>query len=174
MEKDIIHTLLKVPVLEGKSNVNLDELSKLILSTSSQKLSSTPHHSSYEDCYCPDSPLIDQVVGEMKESIKKFQGLDTDAVNKWGHIHEKNMSTKMHDHLDSHLSSVLYVKVPEGSGYLVFEPQLHRKNPSAFVRTFPPKEGTYYIFPSFLRHYVTRHQSDHKRISLSFNFTIKE
>jgi uncharacterized protein (TIGR02466 family) len=172
MEKDIIHTLLKVEILEGKSNVNLDELSKLILSTSSQRLSSTPHHSSYEDCYCPDSPLIDQVVDEMKESIKKFQGLTTHVINKWGHIHEKNMSTKPHDHLDSHLSSVLHVKVPEGSGYLVFEPQLHRKYENAYLRTFPPKEGTYYIFPSFLKHYVTRNESDDKRISLSFNFTI--
>ena len=34
----------------------------------------------------------------MKESIKKFQGLTTKVINKWGHIHEKNMSTKPHDH----------------------------------------------------------------------------
>ena len=31
MEKDIIHTLVKLEIIEGKSNVNLDELSKLLL-----------------------------------------------------------------------------------------------------------------------------------------------
>ena len=37
----------------------------------------------------------------------------------WGHIHEQNMSTNSHDHLDADVSSVLYVSVPEGSGNIV-------------------------------------------------------
>ena len=32
------------------------------------------------------------------------------------------------------------------------------------------KKGTYFMFPSYLDHFVTRNMSEEKRISLSFNF----
>tara|TARA_R100000742_G_C4203242_1_gene31727 strand:- start:68 stop:574 length:507 start_codon:yes stop_codon:yes gene_type:complete len=159
------HTLLKIEIIEGKSNVNLDELSKLLLDNGDKRLNSDPIYAKYEDSYCPPSPLIDQVSEEMIHFFKKHTGLDIHSNGDyWGHIHEKNMSTNIHDHIGSHVSSVLYVSAPEGSGEIVFKP---RKN--HFV-SFPPKEGTFYIFPSFMEHYVTRNNSDKKRISLSINF----
>ena len=33
-----------------------------------------------------------------------------------------------------------------------------------------PKKGRYYMFPSYLDHFVTRNNSEEKRISISFNF----
>ena len=170
MEEDIVHTIFKLDVIEGKSNVNLDELSNLLLDNYDRKGSLNPADSRYEDSYCPSSPLVDQVAEEVKESFKKYSGLHIDTAAYWGHIHEQNMSTNSHDHLDADVSSVLYVSVPEGSGNIVFKPKVNRSDPDFLARSFPPREGTYYIFPSYLEHYVTRNHSIKKRISISFNF----
>ena len=170
MEENIIHTLIKLEIIEGKSNVNLDELSKLLLDNYSKRLSLDPKHTMYEDSYCPPSPLIDEVGKEMIHSFKQHTGLDVCVDEYWGHIHEKNMSTNTHNHIGTDVSSVLYVSVPEGSGSIVFNPQVDYNKPQLFSKSFPPEEGTFYIFPSFMDHYVTRNHSDKKRISLSFNF----
>ena len=170
MEKDIIHTLIKLEVIEGTSNANLDGISKLLLDNYDKKLNLDPKHTMYEDSYCPPSILIDEVAKEMMQSFKQHTGLDIHMSECWGHIHEKNMSTNAHNHIGSDVSSVLYVSVPEGSGSIVFNPQVDYNKPEFFSRSFPPKEGTFYIFPSFMEHYVTRNHSDKKRISISFNF----
>ena len=170
MEKDIIHTLVKLEIIEGKSNVNLDELSKLLLDNYDTRMTYDQTHTMYEDSYCPPSPLVDQVAKEMINSFKRYSGLHIHTKDYWGHIHEKNMSTNAHDHIGADVSSVLYVSVPEGSGSIVFKPRPDPSDPGFLSKEFPPKEGTFYMFPSYLEHYVTRNQSDKKRISISFNF----
>ena len=89
--------------------------------------------------------------------------------NYWGHIHEKNMSTRLHDHPNCFASGVVYISVPKGSGSIVFSPTIDIKNRDRFLAPFPPKRGRYYVFPGYLYHYVTRHNSDEMRVSLSFN-----
>ena len=170
MEEDIVHTLLRLDILEGKSSVNLDELSTLLLDNYSKRLGENPANSRYEDSYCPPSPLVDQVAKEMINSFKRYSGLHIHTKDYWGHIHEKNMSTNAHDHIGADVSSVLYVSVPEGSGSIVFKPRPDPSDSGFLSKEFPPKEGTFYMFPSYLEHYVTRNQSDKKRISISFNF----
>ena len=91
-------------------------------------------------------------------------------LNYWGHIHEKNMSTNMHNHYDCYVSAVVYLEVPEGSGSIVFLPKLNQYNNSAYKSKFAPEKGVYYIFPGYLDHFVTRNMSDQFRISLSMNF----
>jgi uncharacterized protein (TIGR02466 family) len=170
MEKDIIHTLVKLEIIEGKSNVNLDELSKLLLDNYDTRMTFDQTHTMYEDSYCPPSPLVDQVAKEMEHSFKEHTGLDIHMSECWGHIHEKNMSTNSHTHMGCKASSVLYVSVPEGSGSIIFNPRVDYSQPHLLSKMFPPKEGTFYIFPSFLEHHVTRNKSNKTRISLSFNF----
>ena len=172
MEKDLIHTIYKLDIIEGKSKVNLNELTDLVLKHSSKRLSNLSFVSRYEDTYCPDSPLINQVICEMRESVKKYMNEDIEIHEKWAHIHEKNMSASPHIHGDSFLSSVLYLKVPEGAGQLIFDPLIFGTGKKYSAR-FPPKEGTYYIFPGYLKHFVTRNTSNYKRISISFNFLKK-
>ena len=167
MEEDIVHTIFKLDVIEGKSNVNLDELSNLLLDNYDRKGSLNPADSRYEDSYCPSSPLVDQVAEEVKESFKKYSGLHIDTAAYWGHIHEQNMSTNSHDHLDADVSSVLYVSVPEGSGNIVFYPT---NKATDHYYWFPPEKRKILIFPSWLPHSVTRHTGDKPRVSLSLNF----
>ena len=100
---------------------------------------------------------------------------DEDLViaNYWGHIHEKNMSTTLHNHFDSYVSAVCYVEVPKGSGCIVFRPRLNQYNNSAYASRFDPEKGVYYMFPGYLDHFVTRNMLDSLRISISFNFNKK-
>ena len=80
------------------------------------------------------------------------------------------MSTNLHNHNKSYVSAVVYLKLPKGSGNIVFRPRYNQYDNSAYSSTFKPEEGTYFIFPGYLDHFVTRNQSDEKRISLSINF----
>jgi uncharacterized protein (TIGR02466 family) len=102
--------------------------------------------------------------------FKEATNEDIKCENYWAHIHEKNMSTNTHNHGDFYVSSVLYLSVPKGSGDLVFIPKIDYRDDYAYFKICEPIEGYYYLFPSYLDHYVTRNKSEEKRISISFNF----
>jgi uncharacterized protein (TIGR02466 family) len=78
---------------------------------------------------------------------------------------------------------VYYVKCPENSGNLTFhrpdplrDSSIEFKIPNEYnhgTYWVPPTEGALYIFPSFLRHFVTQNLADEKddtRISIAFNY----
>ena len=109
----------------------------------------------------------------MQTDFKAATDEDIVIGNYWGHIHEKNMSTTLHNHFDSYVSAVCYVNVPVGSGSIVFRPRLNQYDNSAYATKFQPERGIYYMFPSYLDHFVTRNLSDDLRVSISFNFNKK-
>jgi len=80
------------------------------------------------------------------------------------------MSTTLHNHDKAYVSAVVYLKIPEGSGKIVFIPRINQYDNGAYATDIQPEEGVYYIFPGYLDHCVTRNMSEEKRISLSFNF----
>ena len=176
---------MKVDVLEGDYSVNFQELQDDILSTRDRRLNTIPtfgdKHQSFsaktiaeledpERCLIPESSILHAIINQMKMRFKDSTASDICLANYWGNVYEKNMSTNAHDHIGADVSSVLYVSVPEGSGSIVFKPRPDPSDPGFLSKEFPPKEGTFYMFPSYLEHYVTRNQSDKKRISISFNF----
>ena len=181
---DLIN-LTRIDLIKGRSNVDLNQLSKSLLDnysnkvvppeTSEKSIKERDYHSNsrYEDSYCPPCSLVDSIIEEMRMDFYAATKENIVATNYWGHIHEKNMSTITHNHIPSYVSSVLYVKIPENAGHIVFNT---RSNPYSTPNgsKFEPEEGVYYIFPSFLDHYVTRNMSDDTRISLSFNFDKSE
>ena len=113
---------------------------------------------------------MDDIIEQMKLDFKAATGESISPLNYWGHIHEKNMSTNMHNHNTTYVSSVVYVEVPEGSGSIVFRPRFNQYDNSAYSSRFAPERGVYYIFPGYLDHFVTRNLSDRFRVSLSINF----
>ena len=127
----------------------------------------------YEDSYCPPCSLVDSIIEEMRMDFYAATKENIVVTNYWSHIHQKDMSTITHNHIPSYVSSVLYVKIPENAGHIVFS---SKSNPydTPHSTKFKPEEGVYYIFPSFLDHFVTRNMSDDIRISLSFNFDKSE
>ena len=173
MEKSIeVHSISKLEVLKGKSTLNLDGLVDDILKLKSYRLDDNPVNSHYEDTRCPESPVVQEIVKELAEAFKGVTQLDLILLDCWSHIHEKNMSTNQHSHYPADVSAVYYVKVPEGSGQLIFHPSANPYHPGR--NAFKPEEKTFILFPSFVDHSVTRNQSDETRISLSFNFKIQD
>ena len=171
MEKSIeIHTISKIDVMRGTSNIDLTGLADLLLDHQNNRLDPEPSHTHYEDSHCPDHPIVDEIINELKSTFKAVTKLDLELHSKWAHIHQKNMSTNIHDHYPCDVSSAFYVSVPEGSGKICFHPSLNKYHPMREV--FEPHEGMFLIFPGILEHSVTRNHSEQPRISLAFNFTI--
>ena len=174
---DLIN-LDRIDLIKGRSNVDLNQLSKLLLDNYSNhkelfNLSDRLLANRYEDSYCPPCSLVDSIIEEMRMDFYAATKENIVVTNYWSHIHQKDMSTITHNHIPSYVSSVLYVKIPENAGHIVFNT---RSNPYSTPKgsKFEPEEGVYYMFPSFLDHYVTRNMSDDTRISLSFNFDKSE
>ena len=166
-----VTTLAQVDLIQGESSADLDGLEKILRDNYTTRISENAPSILYEDSYCPPNPIVDSIVEEMKTAFQAVTGEKIKAVGYWGHIHEKHMATNTHNHHPHYVSAVLYVAIPEGSGTIVFRPSLNRYDDTAYASHFPPKRGRFFIFPSYLDHYVTRHQSNEKRISISFNLS---
>ena len=137
----------------------------MILQNASQKLSSDPNKTQFEDSYCPDSAIIDTIVDDMQKVYSKGS---LSLINKWGHVHEKNMSTNKHSHGDSDVSAVTYLSAPEGSGFIQFWPNPLQES----GYSIKPEKGMFLLFPGWIPHSVSRNLSSESRVSLSFNFKL--
>ena len=168
-----IVNIARIDLLESKTTANLDELKDILIANYGNRLTDIIDDSCFEDSVCPPNPVCDQIISEMISAFKAATGEDIVLVDMWGHIHEKNMSTTLHNHRESYVSAVCYVEVPEGAGSLIFRPRINQYDNSAFATRFDPKKSVYYMFPGFIDHFVTRNLSDNLRISVSFNFDKK-
>ena len=166
--------LARIDLLKGRTNTDLDSLSKILIDNYGNRLSHSIDDTSFEDSVCPPNQFVDEIITEMITDFKAATGEDIVIANYWGHIHEKNMSTTLHNHFDSYVSAVCYVNVPVGSGSIVFRPRLNQYDNSAYASKFEPEKGVYYMFPSYLDHFVTRNLSEDLRVSISFNFNKNE
>ena len=163
-------TIARVDIIKGKSFADIKTLSDMLIDNSNRKLSDKSTSTRYEDTYCPDNEIVDQIIDEMRADFKSVTGHDIECIGYWGHIHEYNMSTNTHNHGDAYVSAVLHLSVPKGSGEITFMPRLNQYNTSMYRTSFPPEESSYYMFPGYLDHCVSRHKSTDKRVSISFNF----
>ena len=163
-------TIARVDIIKGKSFADIKTLSDMLIDNSNRKLSDKSTSTRYEDTYCPDNEIVDQIIDEMRADFKSVTGHDIECIGYWGHIHEHNMSTNTHNHGNAYVSAVLYLSVPKGSGSLVFVPRLNQYDNSMYKYSISPEKGSYYMFPGYLDHYVTRNESQEKRVSISFNF----
>ena len=171
MEENLeVHTISQVDVLKGKSLIDTDGLADLLVEHFGHRLHNDPTTSLYEDSFCPDSPIVDSIIEELKDSFNHFTGGSIQLLGKWSQIHEPNMSTNTHAHYPADVASVYYVSVPKGSGQLCFYPSYNKFNPHTVK--FQPEEKMFLIFPGVLEHSVSRNLSNEKRISLSFNFSL--
>jgi len=163
-------TIAKIDIMKGMVDADLNSLSKILLDNYHNKFECEIESTYFEDSICPPNEILDDIIQQIQIDFNAATGEKITPLNYWGHIHEKNMSTNMHNHNDTYVSAVVYVEVPEGSGSIVFRPRLNQYDNSAYSSKFEPERGVYYIFPGYLDHFVTRNMSDELRISLSINF----
>jgi len=168
------HIVSEIVIFKGKSNVDLTGLADLLIEHFSSRLSPDLAAARNEDSFCPESPIIDQIIEDLKITFKKATGgLEIELTDKWAHIHEKNMSSNTHDHYPAAVASVFYVSVPEGAGEICFSaPHFYKYTEYWGEVIFKPEEGMFLLFPGPLEHFVTRNLSEEVRISLGFNFDI--
>jgi uncharacterized protein (TIGR02466 family) len=107
----------------------------------------------------------------------------------WINVNGKYDYNKTHDHPNSVLSAVLYIKVPKNSGTFVMErPDLmevywshvlekeDRNNDKTYLQwKIDPEPNKLLIFPSWIKHYVEQNlteDEDDERISIAFNMSV--
>ena len=162
--------LARIDLLKGKTNIDLDSLCKILLDNYTNKFDCDIDSTFFEDSICPQNKYVDKIIDDIKTDFFAATEEKIEETSYWGHIHEKNMSTTLHNHNESYVSAVVYLKIPKGSGSIVFRPRINQYDNSAYTSKFKPEKGNYYIFPGYLDHFVTRNMSDEKRVSLSINF----
>lgn len=98
----------------------------------------------------------------------------------WAVVNGKFASNSVHNHPNSILSGVYYLKTPENCGGIFFSdprpasqmllPPVVEFNLWTFPKvSYKPYEGMMLLFPSWLLHGVEMNMSDEVRICLSFN-----
>lgn len=87
----------------------------------------------------------------------------------WASVHQNGIHHMMHTHPNNMLSGVYYVKVPNGSGPLVFSDPRGEIPPFDEALIVKPSEGVLVLFPSWLGHEVLPTGVSDPRISIAFN-----
>ncbi len=102
----------------------------------------------------------------------------------WININRRGDYNVEHDHPESDLSAVLWVKTPANCGGLVFsspksfvqhkiievlDEEIVEQTNCTYGKVFHPEEGKMIVFPSDMRHSVEMNCSDEDRISIAFN-----
>lgn len=104
--------------------------------------------------------------------------------NCWANINGPGASNQTHNHPNSYLSGAYYVQAPPQCGDIFFDDPrapavmqtvpLTRYSPLTYARvTYPPQVGRLLIFPSWLSHGVGPNESQHERVSISFNVGVR-
>jgi hypothetical protein len=175
------NNLIKIGYYEGiipdVSNIILKEH---ILKTKQPYLKETPMDGTrYEDETFPTHPEFDKIIKHLRNQwMFRFKEALV-CIDYWAHIHDKNMSTLTHHHVNKkdyediyHMSGVYYVQVPKDSGQLVLEYPINQFTRGQYYLT--PEPFKFYLFPSSMSHHVTRNHSDVQRISIAMNFELRK
>lgn len=102
----------------------------------------------------------------------------------WANANGKHAYNNIHNHPNSLLSGVYYVKVEGDCGDLLFfdprkqasvtQPEFSERTLiNSSIQSISPEVGTLIIFPSWLEHSVNQNLSDSDRISMSFNINLE-
>ena len=127
-------------------------------------------------------------IGEYFESNNIFEcNIILDSL--WVNINGKGHYNKEHQHPNSDLSGVFWIKSPKNAGNLEFtsphgfvqykelnfySKKYREDNKAHHTYEFYPVAGRIVIFPSFIVHRVLPNQSDEDRISVSFNILLNK
>ena len=134
--------------------------------------------------------IIKPYLKAYKQAYKTWYGLDVTDIETtaaWVNFMKKGESNPPHIHHNCHLSSVIFLDIPEsiqkeqkdwkGTGegpagltFFVGNPQNFHTNSFAFR----PKVGEFFIFPWNVTHSVSSFNSDATRVSVAANFLIKD
>jgi uncharacterized protein (TIGR02466 family) len=126
-----------------------------------------------------------QIVAQNVQEVAEFlhwdlQKFTLNVTTCWAIVNGKLASNSVHNHPNSILSGVYYLRAPEGCGGIYFcdprpgaqmlVPPVTEFNLWTYPKvSYKAREGTMLLFPSWLLHGVEMNMSEEVRVSLSFN-----
>lgn len=140
---------------------------------------------SYNDFYYDDlsfDPYFNYIQNHVNIALQ-FYNINFAITELWININKPGDYNVSHNH-HRLMSGVLWIQTPENCGNMNFESpdnynyammyrhidsQIAEKQKYFEQYSFVPKEGTMLFFPSSLKHSVDLNQSNHDRISITFN-----
>ena len=194
MGKDIENKLeiFKFQIYHVKLNFNTKHLTNfcLKLSKTSKGVTKSNRGGWQSPEIYNEYSLINQLKNKFIENaniyIKEFKlSKDLKFTNLWINVNKYRDYNSIHDHPNSVISGVYYVKTFKNSGMLrfinpladcmgkSFRDQISEFNPNnSSVWDICPEDNLLVLFPSFLKHEVLPNLNKNKRISISFNIDI--
>lgn len=127
----------------------------------------------YENLYLEIDtiPALKVIVNAAIENASKILKVKRDQLKSGFWLNEMKpgdvTTAHTHDDTDEILSCVYYVKVPENSGDLI----LIHNNEKTVIK---PEEGVFVYFSPDTLHEVTKNESSTSRLSIAFNFGVKQ
>jgi len=125
------------------------------------------------------APLRSLILANCKEALTEMGvGMLPFRLQSWFNVHDRGGYNILHVHQGSLLSGGFYLKVPPGSGKLVFrDPRpgtIHGYVMSGLPNGYTdvhltPEPGLLVLFPHWLEHFVEPHDNDEPRIMIAFN-----
>ena len=137
----------------------------------------------------PDIQWLSKSILQLaSQTIKQFEGEnftgEVGLTSLWANINAAGNWNMPHSHLPNEWSGVVYISVNETSssstvnrsGDLIFINPLplntqHRRPPTI---SYTPRSGKLFLFPGYLLHMVAPHNDSEDRISVAFNFKLRE
>ncbi|WP_157725078.1 TIGR02466 family protein [Vogesella sp. LIG4] len=117
--------------------------------------------------------VMDHIFAEMGPPQPRY------LLNGWANVHDQGGYNTFHNHAGALLSACYYLKVPAGSGPIVFRdprpgallsPWQGSLRPNAGSEiAFQPEAGQLLLFPHWLEHGVEAHAAADSRISIAIN-----
>ena len=137
-----------------------------------------------------NEPVFQTIVLNIEKAVKDYLNSFSKMADKlqiyhqksWPVILKSNGKVDRHCHTNAHLSAVYYLNVPKANGGdLVFFSPIELNLPSnssgvdflrpqTYMHIIKPYNGLLVVFPSALRHEVTKYEGNEARLSLSFDF----
>jgi len=127
--------------------------------------------------------IINCLNNYLYDLLKVKKKIKFELLNSWCMRHKKNDFSHDHNHPNSFISGILYLKTNEESGDLILKKNYDNIFPQTVKIEFEefnsinsdlwyvkPKEGDIIFFPSNLRHAVTENKSEEDRYCCAFNF----
>ena len=129
----------------------------------------------------------DESFGIVREFIDNILSRTIDVFTKvpicgnyWININKPNDLNIVHNHPNSDISGVVWIKTPKDSGCIYFpHPDYFQKvneidhsrplTKQGYSHMVVPEKGNVVLFPSCLKHGVSENLSKHERVSIAFN-----
>jgi uncharacterized protein (TIGR02466 family) len=188
--KDTIHSLFPVPIYQTSLDRNFSTKENLFFNKQKNKTRKIEGNSVSLNTYILEDPCLKQLKKELLNAVDKYYINIIDAKDKinpyitqsWLNYSNKGDYHHSHEHPNSLVSGVFYIKADEQKDKITFHKnfystiKLRPKNYNLWNSLswwIPVKSGDILLFPSYLNHSVETKEDNDIRISLAFNTFLK-